>query len=348
MAHSTRADRFLRACRREPVDTTPIWIMRQAGRYLPEYRKVRGTTDFLTLCKTPALATEVTLQPVDILGVDAAILFSDIMIPLEPMGLTLTIDEGVGPRIHNPVRTSDDVAKLAVPDPIAGTGFVMDAIRQIRQELAGKVPLIGFAGAPFTLAAYAVEGGGSRNYTHIKKLMFSEPKVAHALFDKLTETVIAYLRAQIDAGVQAVQLFDSWGGVLSPHDFETFSLPYLKRIVEGVKGRGVPVILFGTDLGLQLERLATTGADVIGVDWRMNLDEARARLPNTAVQGNLDPVVLFGPKSELEVRVRDIMKRAGNAPGHIFNLGHGILPETPVENAKALVELVHQLGKHTA
>jgi uroporphyrinogen decarboxylase len=347
---STRADRFLRACRREPVDTTPIWIMRQAGRYLPEYRKVRGQTDFLTLCKTPALATEVTLQPLDILGVDAAILFSDIMVPLEPMGLTLTIDEGVGPRIHNPIRTADDVARLAVPDPtdVKGTRYVMEAIRQIRASLAGKVPLIGFAGAPFTLAAYAVEGGGSKNYLHIKKLMFHAPAAAHALFDKLTETVIAYLRAQIDAGVQAVQIFDSWGGVLSPRDFERFSLPYLKRVVAGVQGRGVPVILFGTDMGLLLEQLESTGADVVGLDWRIQIDAARKRLPRAAVQGNLDPVCLFAPIPEIEARAADIIARNAGAPGHIFNLGHGILPETPVEGAQALVEAVHRRGKTRA
>ena len=345
---SSRADRFLCACRREPVDTTPVWIMRQAGRYLPEYRRIRGTTGFLQLCKTPALATEVTLQPVEILGVDAAILFSDILVPLEPMGLQLTITEGEGPRIHNPVRSAADVQRLAVPDPTEGTGFVMDAIRQIRASLGGKVPLIGFAGAPFTLAAYAVEGAGSRNYLHIKRLMFEEPKAAHALFEKLTETVIAYLHAQIEAGVQAVQLFDSWGGVLSPRDFETFSLPYLTRIVQAVKGRGAPVILFGTDMSVQLEKLAGTGADVVGLDWRIDLDAARARLPNTAVQGNLDPVALFAPQKVIEEKVRDILARAGAAPGHIFNLGHGILPETPVENAKVLVELVHRLGKRTA
>jgi uroporphyrinogen decarboxylase len=340
----SRADRFLRACRREPVDTTPIWIMRQAGRYLPEYRAVRAKTDFLSLCKTPALATEVTLQPVELIGVDAAILFSDILIPLEPMGLQLTIEEGEGPRIHNPVRTSADVERLAIPDPTVGTRFVMDAIRQIRAALVGKVPLIGFAGAPFTLAAYAVEGAGSRNYVHIKKLMYSEPKVAHALFEKLTETIISYLRAQIEAGAQAVQIFDSWGGVLSPRDFATFSLPYLSRIVQAIRGRGAPVILFGTDMGLLLEQLASTGADVIGLDWRIEIARARARIPGVAVQGNLDPVLLFGPESEIEANARAIIEGAGDAPGHIFNLGHGILPETPVENAKALVEMVHRLG----
>ncbi len=320
--------------------------MRQAGRYLPQYRAVRGTTDFLTLCKTPALATEVTLQPIDILGVDAAILFSDILVPLEPMGLSLTISEGEGPRIHNPVRSAADVERLAVPDPTDGTRFVLDAIKQIRASLAGKVPLIGFAGAPFTLAAYAVEGAGSKNYLRIKRLMYEQPKVAHALFDKLTETVIPYLRAQIEAGAQAVQLFDSWGGVLSPYDFEIFSLPYLRRIVEGLKGRGAPIILFGTDLGLLLDRLASTGADVIGVDWRIEINRARAVLgPNVAVQGNLDPIELFRPADALEARVADILSRAGRAPGHIFNLGHGILPETPVEGAQRMVEMVHRLGR---
>ena len=344
-----RANRFLRACRGEAVDTTPIWIMRQAGRYLPDYRRVRGTTDFLTLCKTPDLATEVTLQPIDILGVDAAIIFSDILVPAEPMGLKLTVSEGEGPRIHNPVRSAADVERLVVPDPTEGTGYVLEALRRVRKALDGKVPLIGFAGAPFTLGAYLVEGGGSKNYLHIKRFMYDEPKAAHALFAKLAETVTLFLRAQIEAGAQAVQLFDSWGGVLSPHDFEEFSLPYLTRIIEGVKGRGAPVILFGTDMGLQLERLATTGADVIGLDWRINIDAARARLPaNVAVQGNLDPVGLFRPLPQLEAQAADILRRNAGRPGHIFNLGHGILPETPVEHARFLVDTVHRLGRATA
>jgi uroporphyrinogen decarboxylase len=334
---SSRADRFLRACRGEPVDTTPVWIMRQAGRYLPDYRRVRGTTDFLTLCKTPDLAAEVTLQPVDILGVDAAIIFSDILVTAEPMGLHLTVSEGEGPRIHNPVRTPADVEKLAVPDPTQGTGYVLEALRRVRKALAGKVPLIGFAGAPFTLGAYVVEGGGSKNYLHIKRFMYEQPKAAHALFGKLADTVTLFLRAQI---------FDSWGGVLSPADFDEFSLPYLTRIVDGVKGRGAPVILFGTDMGLMLERLAATGADVIGLDWRIQIDAARARLPpSVAVQGNLDPVALFMPLPLLETRVTDIVRRNAGRPGHIFNLGHGILPETPVDHAQFVVDLVHRLGR---
>jgi uroporphyrinogen decarboxylase len=343
---TNRATRFLSACRCQPVDTTPIWIMRQAGRYLPEYRKVRGTTDFLTLCKTPDLAAEVTLQPVDILGVDAAIIFSDILVPAEPMGLTLTVSEGEGPRIHNPVRSAADVERLVVPDPTEGTGYVLEALRRVRKALDGKVPLIGFAGAPFTLAAYAVEGGGSKNYLHIKRFMYEQPKAAHALFSKLADTVTLFLQAQVEAGAQAVQIFDSWGGVLSPADFEEYSLPYLKRIVDGMKGRGVPVILFGTDMGLVLEKLASTGADVVGLDWRINLDAARARLPGkVAVQGNLDPVGLFMPLPMLEARAADILQRNAGRPGHVFNLGHGILPETPVEHAKFLVETVHRLGQ---
>jgi uroporphyrinogen decarboxylase len=319
--------------------------MRQAGRYLPDYRRVRGTTDFLTLCKTPALATEVTLQPVDILNVDAAIIFSDIMIPLEAMGLKLTIEEGEGPRIHNPVRTSADVDALAIPDPVDRTGFVLEAIRQVRHSLSGKVPLIGFAGAPFTLAAYAVEGGGSKNFLWIKKMMFREPGLFHRLMDRLVATTVSYLRAQIEAGAQAVQIFDSWGGVLSPGDFEQHSLPWLRQVVEGVKGRGAPVIVFGTDMGLQLERLRSTGAEVIGVDWRIELTDARRRLgEGVAIQGNLDPVALFSEPKDIAVRVAEIVRQGGGR-GHIFNLGHGILPETPVEGAQAAVEAAHRAGR---
>jgi uroporphyrinogen decarboxylase len=240
----------------------------------------------------------------------------------------------------------DDVKRLAVPDPSEGTPSLLQTIRNVRKELAGKVPLIGFVGAPFTLAAYAVEGQGSKNYIHIKRMMYQAPEVAHALFEKLTQVVILSLRAQIEAGAQAVQIFDSWGGVLSPHDFETFSLPYLKKVVAGVKDLGVPVIVFGTDLGLMLEKLKTTGADVIGLDWRIDIDAARARLgPQVAVQGNLDPVRLFGPIEGVQSRAEDIVRRNAGKPGHIFNLGHGILPETPVEAAQALVEAVHRFGR---
>ncbi|HET7618490.1 MAG TPA: uroporphyrinogen decarboxylase, partial [Vicinamibacterales bacterium] len=276
------------------------------------------------------------------IGVDAAILFCDILIPLEPMGLTLTISEGEGPRIHNPVRSAADVERLAVPDPMQGTRFVMDAIRQIRASLAGKVPLIGFAGAPFTLAAYAVEGAGSRNYIHIKRLMYEQPKAAHALFDKLTETVIAYLRAQIEAGVQVVQVFDSWAGHLSRADYREFALPHTTRIFEALAGT-VPLIHFGVGTTAILGDLAQAGGDVIGVDWRLPLDEAWTIVgTDRAIQGNLDPAVLLGPADRLFAATEDVLRRANGRPGHIFNLGHGVLPSTPLEHVQALARFVHQ------
>lgn len=348
LTESTRATRFLRACRKQPVDTVPIWVMRQAGRYLPEYRAVRATTDFMGLCKTPDLATEVTLQPIRRLGVDAAILFSDILVPLEPMGLHVTIKEAEGPRILNPIANEADIARLVVPDPTEGTGYVMAAIRQIRKALNGEVPLIGFAGAPFTLAAYAVEGQGKKGFTKLKRLLFERPDLADALFTKLADTVTAYLLAQVEAGAQVIQIFDSWGGLLGREDFERHSLPHLTRIVQAVKRTGVPVIVFGTEMGHLLEGLASTGADVVGIDWRTDPAEARRRIPHVAIQGNLDPTALFMPKPALEARVAAILKSAGSEPGHIFNLGHGILPEVDPAQAEALVEMVHRLGRRSA
>ncbi len=336
-------DRLLRAARGEPVDTTPVWIMRQAGRYLPEYRAIREKISFLELCKTPDLAAEVTVQPVARLDVDAAIIFSDILIPVEAMGLHLELGDA-GPQFPTPVRSSADIERLGIPDPEERTGFVGDAIRKARRALSDRVPVIGFAGAPFTLAAYMVEGGSSKSFTQIKRLMFERPELAHALFDKLTETVILYLKMQVAAGVRAVQVFDSWGGELSPIDFEAFSLPYLARIVSTLKATGVPVILFGTSMSTLLPQMKRTGADVIGLDWRIHIDEGRRILgPNVAVQGNLDPMALFLPEKELQARVEDILHRAGPT-GHIFNLGHGILPSTPPEAARALVDAVHRLG----
>ncbi len=336
-------DRLLRAARGEPVDTTPVWIMRQAGRYLPEYRAIREKISFLELCKTPDLAAEVTVQPVARLDVDAAIIFSDILIPVEAMGLHLELGDA-GPRFPTPVRSSADIERLGIPDPEERTGFVGDAIRKARRALSDRVPVIGFAGAPFTLAAYMVEGGSSKSFTQIKRLMFERPELAHALLDKLTETVILYLKMQVAAGVRAVQVFDSWGGELSPIDFEAFSLPYLARIVSTLKATGVPVILFGTSMSTLLPQMKRTGADVIGLDWRIHIDEGRRILgPNVAVQGNLDPMALFLPEKELQARVEDILHRAGPT-GHIFNLGHGILPSTPPEAARALVDAVHRLG----
>jgi uroporphyrinogen decarboxylase len=317
--------------------------MRQAGRYLPEYREIRAKTTFLGLCKTPDLAAEVTAQPVRRLGVDAAIIFSDILIAVEAMGLPLELNDK-GPHLPQPVRTAADVAKLFVPDPEDTMGFVAEAIRRTRKLLDDSVPVIGFCGAPFTLAAYMIEGGGSKSYIEVKRFLFEQPKLAHQLFEKITNTLIPYLKMQVAAGAKIVQVFDSWGGELSPRDFETFSLPYVTRIVKELQATGVPVIYFGTSMSTHLPLMKRTGADVLGMDWRINMDEGRKVLgPDVAVQGNLDPIALFLPRPELEERVADILRRAGPL-GHIFNLGHGITPPTDPESAKALVEMVHRLG----
>lgn len=340
-------DRILRAARRQPVDVTPVWLMRQAGRYLPEYRAIRGKVEFLELCKTPELAAEVTVQPVTRLGVDAAIIFSDILIPVEAMGMELELGDR-GPHFPHPLRTAADIARLVVPDPQEATGFVAEAIHRTRSALSDTVPVIGFAGAPFTLAAYMVEGGGSKSFILIKRLLFEQPKLAHALFEKLTEALIPYLKMQVAAGARLVQVFDSWAGELGPEDYETFALPYTQRIVHALKAKGVPVILFGTSMSTLLPQMVRTGADVIGCDWRIHLDEARARVGDSvALQGNLDPLALFLPTPELEARVQDTLRRAGPV-GHIFNLGHGILPPTSPEAAKAMVDAVHHFGRHAS
>jgi len=336
-------NRFLRACRRESVDCTPVWFMRQAGRYLPEYRKIRDKHDILTICRTPELCAQVTLLPVLKLGVDAAILFSDIMLPLGAMGVEFELKENLGPIISNPIRDKESVKALRIVEPEEAVPFVLQAIRLIRTELKGQVPLIGFAGAPFTLASYLIEGRPARDFTCTKSLMYSEPAVWHALLEKLTQVVTRYLGAQIQAGVQAVQLFDSWIGCLSPPDYQEFVLPYSRRIFEGLREDGVPCIHFGTGTATLLELMKEAGGDVIGIDWRMELDKAWARLGyEVAIQGNLDPAVLLGPFERVEKCVRDILQRAGNRPGHIFNLGHGIRPETPVDHVAQLVEIVHE------
>ncbi|MFN0061381.1 MAG: uroporphyrinogen decarboxylase [Myxococcaceae bacterium] len=336
-------DSILRAARRQPVEQTPVWIMRQAGRYLPEYRAIREKVAFLDLCKTPDLAAEVTVQPVKRLGVDAAIIFSDILIPVEAMGMALELGDK-GPHLPSPLRTAQDINALHVPDPVETMGFLAEAIRRTRKALDGQVPIIGFCGAPFTLAAYMVEGGGSKNFMQVKRLLFEQPALAHRLFEKLTETLIPYLKMQVEAGAQMVQIFDSWGGELGPVDFEQFSLPYLQRMVSALKATGVPVIVFGTSMSTLFPQLKRTGADVIGVDWRIHIDEARARLGHdVAVQGNLDPLALFLPEAQLRARVEDILKRAGPT-GHIFNLGHGILPPTDPNAAEALVKMVHEVS----
>ncbi|GAW90919.1 uroporphyrinogen decarboxylase [Calderihabitans maritimus] len=341
-------DRFLKACRREEVDCTPVWLMRQAGRYMKEYMEIRSKYSFLTMCKTPELAAEVTLQPVDKLGVDAAILFADILLPLEGMGIELEFAQNEGPAIHNPVRSEADVEKLRLIEPEEDVPYVLEAVRLVRRELAGKVPLIGFSGAPFTLASYIIEGGGSKSYLHCKEMMWKAPRVWHALMEKIAEVVVRYLRAQIRAGAQAVQVFDSWVGTLSPEDYEEFVLPHSRYVMENLKKEGVPVIHFANNASTLLELVKMAGGDVIGVDWRINLDEAWRRIGyDVAIQGNLDPAALLAPPEVIEKKVRRILERAGGRPGHIFNLGHGIHKETPVEHAIALVEAVHKYSKRS-
>ncbi len=337
-----RAERFLRACRREPVDCTPVWLMRQAGRYMPEYMAIRSKHSFLTMCKTPELAAEITLQPVNRLGVDAAILFADILLPLEGMGIGLEFAKDEGPVIRNPVRGQADVDRLRVIEPEEDTPYVLEAIRLVRRELDGKVPLIGFAGAPFTLASYVIEGGGSKSYLRCKRLMWEDPRAWHGLMEKLAETTVRYLKAQVAAGAQAVQVFDSWVGALGPDDYEQYVLPHSRHVIEGLRETGVPVIHFANNASTLLDLVKRAGGDVIGLDWRIDIGEARARLgAGVAVQGNLDPTALFAPLPVIEEKVKRILDRAGPT-GHIFNLGHGIHKETPVEHAVALVEMVHE------
>jgi uroporphyrinogen decarboxylase len=336
---------FLRACRREPVERTPIWMMRQAGRYLPSYRAVRARASFLELCRSPDLACEVTLQPIDQLGFDAAILFSDILITLPGMGVDVAFPDA-GPKIANPVRTSADVARLAVPDPEAAVPYVMESIRKIQLALAGRVPLIGFAGAPLTMMTYAVEGGGSKDYAHTKRMLFGAPKDAHALLDKLARTCAVYLEAQLAAGADCAMLFDSWGGIVSPGDFREFPLRYAKRVIEHLHAKHprVPVIYFVNGCAPYLDDYASSGAEVLGVDWRVGIDEVRRRVGDgVALQGNLDPGALFGPPAEIRARVADILARAGST-GHVFNLGHGVLPETDPEHVRAMVTAVRELS----
>lgn len=338
-------NRFLAACRRQHVDSTPVWLMRQAGRYLPQYREVRARAGgFLDLCKTPELACEVTLQPVDALGVDAAIIFADILLPVEAMGVSLKFSEGEGP-VLEPVRNLSDLKALHVPDPVAETGFVMDAIGLAVHELSNDIPLIGFSGAPFTLATYVVEGGTSRRFRHVLGWMYSDPEGFRSLLDLLAETVILYLKAQVDAGVAAVQLFDTWAGILSRRNYREFALKPTARIVEALSGLNVPIILYAKGSSPFLEEMVATGADVLSVDWRISLAEASARTRGAvSLQGNLDPITLFAPENVLEQEVRRILAEAP-ATGHVFNLGHGIQPDTPVEKAAALVRLVHDLSR---
>lgn len=337
-------DIFLKACRGEKVPYTPVWIMRQAGRYLPEYQAVRAEVDFLTLCKTPELAAKVTLQPVEKLGVDAAILFSDILIAVEAMGMNLEFSDKKGPVLNDPVRTKSGIDRLTIPDTEDSMPFVIEAIKILRSQL--KVPLIGFSGAPFTLATYMIEGGSSKNFLNTKRMMFQNPGLFSLLMDKITMTVISYLTAQIRAGAQAVQLFDTWAGALAPGDYKEFVLPYIKRAIAELKKEGVPVIYFVNECAALLKEIRKTQADVIGIDWRVDLKDAVKGLGKKfAVQGNLDPCALFHPREKMEDKVKDILWKGELAKGHIFNLGHGILPESPVENAVALVEAVHRFSE---
>jgi len=334
-------DRFLKACRREAVDATPVWFMRQAGRYMKAFRDIRAKHTLLTVCKTPDLAAEVTLQPIERFDFDAAIIFADILLPLEPMGIDLEFVKGEGPQIYNPVRDEKAVKALKPVVPEASLSFVMKAIHQVRSAL--KVPLIGFAGAPFTLASYMIEGGSSRNYFYTKQMMYQRPDLWEILMKKLCRVIADYLSAQVRAGAQVIQIFDSWIGTLSPYDYRNSVFPHMKRLFDDLKSCGVPVIHFGTGTATLLNLQKEAGGDVIGLDWRVNLDEAWSRLgSDVAVQGNLDPLALFGPIPEIEKRVEDIVRRAGKQPGHIFNLGHGILPGTPHSSVEAVIDLVHK------
>jgi uroporphyrinogen decarboxylase len=337
--------RFLKACRREHVDATPVWFMRQAGRYMQEYRTLRSQYSLLEICRTPDLATEVTLQPIRRLEVDAAILFSDLLLPLAPMGLPFDFVKGEGPQIERPIDGPADIERLRVFEPRQALGYVFDAIRQIQKELNQRVPLIGFAGAPFTLASYAIEGGHSNNFAKTKSLMYGHPEDWHRLCEKLSRVVADFLVAQIDAGVDVVQVFDSWVGALDATDYREFALPHTRAIFDAI-GTRVPTIHFGTGTSTILEELRDAGGDVIGVDWRIPIDAAWERIGTThAVQGNLDPTLLLGPPARMLQQTDAVLRRIGGRPGHIFNLGHGILPSTPVEHVQMLAHYVHTASR---
>jgi uroporphyrinogen decarboxylase len=344
-------DNYLRALLRQPVDYTPVWMMRQAGRYLPEYREVRGQAgDFMSLCRNAELACEVTLQPLRRFKLDAAILFSDILTIPDAMGLGLYFETGEGPKFERPITCKADVEKIGLPDPEDELGYVMNAVRTIRKELKGQVPLIGFSGSPWTLATYMVEGGSSKAFTKIKKMMFAEPQTMHLLLDKLADSVITYLNAQIAAGAQSVMVFDTWGGVLSGRDYNEFSLQYMAKIVDGLTrfndGRAVPVTLFTKNGGVWLEAIAATGCDAIGLDWTIDIANAKARVGDkVALQGNMDPSMLYAPKQRIEQEVATILESYGHSnTGHVFNLGHGIHPDVDPEHAGYFIDAVHKLS----
>ncbi|MPQ77198.1 uroporphyrinogen decarboxylase [Hydrogenovibrio sp. JE_KL2] len=343
-------DRFLRALLKQPVDRTPVWMMRQAGRYLPEYRETRKQAgSFMDLCRNKELACEVTLQPLERYPLDAAILFSDILTIPDAMGLGLRFETGEGPIFDKPVRTMSDAKKLFVPDMASDLGYVMDAVSTIRAALNGRVPLIGFSGSPWTLATYMVEGGSSKTYSKIKAMMYDEPKTLHHILDVLADSVIAYLNAQIESGAQAVQIFDTWGGVLTPRDYKEFSLRYMAKIVDGLKreneGKKVPVILFTKGGGQWLEAMAETGCDALGLDWTTDIDDARARVGDkVALQGNMDPSILYASPERIRQEVATILEKYGQGSGHVFNLGHGIHPEVDPAHAGAFIQAVTELS----
>jgi len=343
-------DRIIRALLRQPVDITPVWMMRQAGRYLPEYREIRTKAgDFMTLCQNPTLACEVTLQPLRRFDLDAAILFSDILTVPDAMGLGLYFEQGEGPRFRKPVRTAKDVAALPVIKADADLSYVMDAVKLIRHELNGQVPLIGFSGSPWTIATYMVEGGASKDFSIIKRMLMATPELMHELLEKITLSVIDYLNGQIRAGVQVVQIFDTWGGVLSPHAYQKFSLHYMHKILQGLlrehDGRRVPVIVFTKNGGLWLEKIASIGSDCVGLDWTINISEARTRIGSqVSLQGNMDPSVLYAAPEKIREEVSMILQQFGHGNGHVFNLGHGIHQHVDIDHVSAFIDAVHELS----
>ncbi|MBI5282588.1 MAG: uroporphyrinogen decarboxylase [Candidatus Solibacter usitatus] len=336
------SSRFLDACRRRPTDVRPVWFMRQAGRYMKQYREVRAKHSILEICRRPDLAAQVTLQPVEVLDVDAAIIFADLLLPVEPMGLKLKYTTGEGPVIDNPVRTSHDVDTLSTTNT-DDLGYVGEAIRMVSGALAGKVPVIGFVGAPFTMASYMIEGGASRNFINTKHLMYNDETLWRRLMGKLVDVLGPFAVLQVAAGARAIQVFDSWVGALGADDYVRYVAPYSRALIERIRSTGVPVIHFGTGAAGYFRELHAAGGDVMGVDWRLNIDQAWMDISyRSAIQGNLDPAALFAPLPELKQKVHELLKRTGTRPGHIFNLGHGILPETPVENVKAVVQMVRE------
>lgn len=334
-------DSFLRACWKKETDYTPVWFMRQAGRYMQSYRKIRSKHDVLTICKSPELAATVALAPVSELQVDAAIIFADIILPLEGMGVPIRLEEGTGPIVERPVRDVEDVKLIGEFQPDRDVPYVLEGIRVLKKQLDGQVPVIGFSGAPFTLASYLIEGRPSRDFIETKRIMYNRPDVWASLLKRLSEIVTKYLEAQVKAGVDAVQLFDSWAGSLSPRDYEEFVLPFTREIFDKLEGKGVPSIHFGTGTAGILRVMKKAGGDVYSIDWRIPIDESWAILGDVAIQGNLDPAALLGPAGLVQDRARDILDRVGGRPGHVFNLGHGVLPETPQDSVSELVEFVH-------